>query len=54
MGKLKDLADSLVTLTKEELAKLATLLHHHDSNTEKVGIMSDGDPVPPNPTHPPG
>lgn len=54
MDKLKDLAESLIMLTKEELAKLATLLHHHPENGSKIGIMADGDPVPPNPTHPPG
>lgn len=52
MDNLQELAESLVSLSAEDLGKLADYLQSHEGNTNKVGLTTDGDPVPPNPTHP--
>lgn len=53
MGKLTKLADDLIACSGEELETLQAILDAHDDNAKMVGLTAAGDPVPPNPTHPP-
>lgn len=48
---LEELAEKLVGLSEDELQKLAAILKHNHRGV--VGLSdTNGDPVPPDPTHP--
>lgn len=52
MYDIQSIADILSGLSDQELKQLSTVLVDHPNNINKIGLTSDGDPVPPDPTHP--
>lgn len=49
--ELKDVASKLAGYGEAELQKLAAILLHDCESA--IGVTKNGDPVPPDPTHPP-
>jgi hypothetical protein len=48
--ELKEVAEKLASYGEAELQKLSAILLHDCQSL--VGLTADGDPVPPDPTHP--